>query len=37
VTAVFKARDGIIEEIGLADRRLTRSPAAQRTLLRSFE
>jgi hypothetical protein len=36
VTAVLKARAGIVQEIGIADTQLTQSRAAQRTLLISF-
>ncbi len=35
-TAVFKVRDGIIEEIGIADRSLTKTTTADRTFLKSF-
>ena len=35
-TAVFKARAGIVEEIGIADKRLTHGRTAQRNLLTSF-
>ena len=35
-TAVFKARAGIVEEIGIADKRLTQGRTAQRNLLTSF-
>jgi hypothetical protein len=36
VTAVLKARAGIVQEIGIADRQLTQGRTAQRTLLISF-
>jgi hypothetical protein len=36
VSQVFKARQGIIYELGLADRRLTATRAAQQLFLRSF-
>ena len=36
VTAIFKARHGIIQEIGIAERRLTIGRTAQRTFLTSF-
>jgi hypothetical protein len=36
VTAVLKARAGIVQEIGIADRQLTQGRTAQRTLLSSF-
>jgi hypothetical protein len=36
VTAVLKARAGIVQEIGIADTQLTQSRTAQRTLLSSF-
>jgi len=36
VTAVLKARAGIVQEIGIADRQLTQGRTAQRTLLTSF-
>jgi hypothetical protein len=35
-TAVLKARGGIVEEIGIADKRLTQGRTAQRNLLTSF-
>jgi Pro-kumamolisin, activation domain len=35
-TAVFKVRKGVIEEIGIGDKQLTRSRKAQRTFLTSF-
>jgi len=35
-TAVLKVRRGVIEEIGIGDRALTGSPAADRLFLRSF-
>jgi hypothetical protein len=35
-TAVLKARDGIVQEIGIGDRSLTQTRAAQRTFLTSF-
>ena len=35
-TAVFKVRDGIIEEIGIADKQLTRGHKAQVAFLTSF-
>lgn len=35
-TAVLKVRHGIVEEIGIADRRLTRNRAAARRFLTSF-
>ena len=36
VTAIVKARAGIVEEIGIADTQLTQGRTAQRTLLSSF-
>jgi len=36
-TAVLKVRRGIIEEIGIADRQFTRTRAADRVFLKSFE
>jgi hypothetical protein len=36
VTAVLKSRAGIVEEIGIADKRLTQGRTAQRNLLTSF-
>jgi hypothetical protein len=36
VTAIFKARHGIIEEIGIADAQVTNGRAAQRKFLTSF-
>ncbi len=36
-TAVLKVRRGIVEEIGIADRRFTRTRAADRAFLKSFE
>jgi hypothetical protein len=36
-TAIFKARDGIIHEIGIADTTLTHGRNTQRTFLTSFE
>jgi dienelactone hydrolase len=36
VRGVFKVRHGLIEEIGIASPRLTRTPAADRLFLRSF-
>jgi hypothetical protein len=35
-TAVLKVRRGIVEEVGIADSRLTRTRRAQRTLMSSF-
>jgi hypothetical protein len=35
-TAVLKVRRGIIEEIGIGDKALTRTRTADRTFLRSF-
>lgn len=35
-TAVLKVRKGIVEEIGIADKRFTRGRKAQRTFLKSF-
>jgi hypothetical protein len=35
-TGVLKVRHGIIEEIGIAERQLTRSRRADRAFLRSF-
>jgi hypothetical protein len=35
-TGILKVRHGIVEEIGIADRRLTRGRKAQRTFLTSF-
>jgi hypothetical protein len=37
VSAVLKVRHGFVEEIGIGDRSLTRTPAAQQTFLTSFE
>ncbi len=37
VTAIFKARHGVIEEIGIADAALTKTRAAQRLFLTSFQ
>jgi hypothetical protein len=37
VTAIFKARGGIMEEIGIAEKALTGTRKAQRTFLSSFE
>ena len=36
-TAVLKVRKGIVEEVGIADKQLTTTHAAQRTLMGSFE
>ena len=36
-TAIFKTRDGIIQEIGIADKDLTQGRNTQRTFLTSFE
>jgi hypothetical protein len=36
-TAIFKARDGLIEEIGIADKELTKGRNTQRTFLTSFD
>jgi hypothetical protein len=36
VTPIFKARHGIIQEIGIAQRQLTIGRTAQRTFLTSF-
>jgi hypothetical protein len=36
VTAIFKVRHGLVEEIGIADLRLTRTAKADRSFLRSF-
>jgi hypothetical protein len=36
-TAVLKVRDGTVQEIGIANRQLTRTRAGQRTLMTSFE
>ena len=36
VTAIFKARHNIIQEIGIANKQLTTSRTAQRTFLTSF-
>ncbi len=35
-TAVLKVRHGVVEEIGIGDRRLTRTRQADRRFLRSF-
>lgn len=35
-TAVFKVRKGIVQEVGIADNRLTTTRAAERMLMRSF-
>jgi hypothetical protein len=35
-TAVLKVRDGIVEEVGIADARLTQSVKAQRAFIKSF-
>jgi hypothetical protein len=37
VTAIFKAREGVIQEIGIAVQALTDSRSAQRTFLTSFQ
>jgi hypothetical protein len=34
---VFKARKGVVEEIGIADKRFTVGSAAERAFLTSFE
>jgi hypothetical protein len=36
-TAVLKVQRGIVEEIGIADRQFTRTRAADRVFLKSFE
>jgi hypothetical protein len=36
VTAILKVRNGIVQEIGVADKQLTRSRTAQRLFLTSF-
>jgi hypothetical protein len=34
--AIFKTRQGLVQEIGIADRALTNSTKADKTFLRSF-
>ncbi len=36
-TAILKVRGGVVEEIGIADKRLTGSRSADRTFLTSFQ
>jgi hypothetical protein len=36
VTAILKVRGGIVQEIGIADKRATTDRASQRTFLTSF-
>ncbi len=36
VTAIFKARGGVVEEVGIADKAITRTHGAERSFLTSF-
>jgi inactivated superfamily I helicase len=36
VTAIFKVRQGVVQEIGISDKALTRTPKTQRSFLTSF-